>query len=427
MSARRQHIPTPLPPPIRARHPEKPTFGYNSLFTAIHDFVRERRVQPRNDPNTAGVVVERKMDGIFVRIAKDGGGKVTLLSKNLKETRDIRTLSILSGQPIPNDTILHGEYFLVDKDNLNKEVGSDAATARFFDRSSYMNAANSPSYEAYILVFDTPWFDGQDVRKKPLHERKQLLSTIKVKGNIFKLLTPDSKYAHLYNALRDSVDDKKGLERFVRAHAGPAEGFVLKRLDAPYDGHETQRSKHVTKFKPEHSRAYVCVAKILPNRDILLPRREGGWKKVAKLNDDSTFNQHLTEQIYEVLKTRIPVYVTLLFDIRFEGTMMRFARPVENLGLVFKSRGQENAFARLLPSYEEVLEVCKDHRVRVSAYLGNLVLTPPYLPKETYTRLQRTPTLQTDVVLVRALLLARWILESRELKNRARRLIESFI
>jgi bifunctional non-homologous end joining protein LigD len=85
-------------------------------------------------------------------------------------------------------------------------------------------------------VFDILWLDGENLTRRPLHERRALLARLPLEAPLKR------------------VPEVKGPKPWERACAQGWEGVVAKRRDAPY---EHRRSPHWLKMKCEASQELV--------------------------------------------------------------------------------------------------------------------------------------------------------------------------
>src|SRR4051794_33032879 len=147
----------------------------------------------------AGWMLERKLDGVrclaFVR-----KGKVTLLSRTRKPLGYTAVAEALDG--FGEDVILDGEVVAVD---AKGEPLSFQALQRGGD--------------PVLWAFDVLWRGSEDLRERPLSERRAVLE---------QLVSPGGSVA-LSEELRGS--SRKAYERACRSGW---EGIIAKRADAPY-------------------------------------------------------------------------------------------------------------------------------------------------------------------------------------------------
>ncbi len=153
-------------------------------------------------------IFEQKFDGIRL-IAFKQGRDVRLLSRN-KLPQNASYPAVVTGlEALPvRDVILDGEA------------------------TGVWGKAGRVAYH----VFDILWLDGRDLTKLPLVERRELLSTLRLRQPI------------------ELVPRLDGDKPWEQACARGWEGVIAKRRDAPY---EHRRSKHWLKMKCEASQELV--------------------------------------------------------------------------------------------------------------------------------------------------------------------------
>jgi len=166
-------------------------------------------------------IYERKLDGIRTIAIRDGG-KVKLLSRNdldLGFTAVAKAVEKQKGR-----FAIDGEVVALVGDQTSFEAlarrGHDTVPLTYY-------------------VFDILWIDGEDVRSKPLRERKQLLKD-----------TID-----FHDPLRFTEHrNEGGIAYFQEACRKGWEGVIAKRADSPYS---SKRSKDWLKFKCGHGQELV--------------------------------------------------------------------------------------------------------------------------------------------------------------------------
>jgi bifunctional non-homologous end joining protein LigD len=148
-------------------------------------------------------VLERKLDGIrclaFVR-----GGRVKLLSRTRRPLDFPAVADALEG--LGEDAIIDGEVVAVDE--RGEPLGFQALQRRALDPGSVA-----------LWAFDLPWHGSEDLRGRPLSERRSELEQIVTPGGavaLSEILDGPSRAAH------------------ERACSEGWEGIIAKRADAPY-------------------------------------------------------------------------------------------------------------------------------------------------------------------------------------------------
>jgi bifunctional non-homologous end joining protein LigD len=168
-----------------------------------------------------GWIFERKLDGIRCIAIRDGG-PVRLLSRNdlSLNARYAGVVADLEADPCTR--------FAVDG-----EVVAFEGAQTSFQRLSHPGAA------IFYYVFDILWLDGEDVRERPLRDRKALLkNSLNFKGHV--RWTP--------------YRNEAGEAMFAEACAKGWEGVIAKRADSIY---AASRSKDWLKFKCEQGQELV--------------------------------------------------------------------------------------------------------------------------------------------------------------------------
>ena len=166
-------------------------------------------------------IYERKLDGIRTIAVRDGG-KVKLLSRNDLDLGFMDIAKALERQR--GRWAIDGEVVALVGDQTSFEKlarrGQDTVPLTYF-------------------VFDILWIDGEDVRDRPLRERKQLLKdTIAFED---PLRFTEHRNEH-------------GIAYFQEACRKGWEGVIAKRADSPYS---SKRSKDWLKFKCGHGQELV--------------------------------------------------------------------------------------------------------------------------------------------------------------------------
>jgi DNA ligase D-like protein (predicted ligase) len=162
-----------------------------------------------------GWVLERKLDGIrclaFVR-----GGQVTLLSRTRKPLAFPAVVTALEG--LGEDAIVDGEVVAID--DRGEPLGFQALQRRAIERGSIA-----------LWAFDLLWRGGDDLRGRPLVERRAALEAVVAPGGaiaLSEILDGPSRAAH------------------ERACREGWEGVIAKRADGPY---RSGRSRDWLKLK----------------------------------------------------------------------------------------------------------------------------------------------------------------------------------
>ena len=165
-------------------------------------------------------IFERKLDGIRCIAVRDGG-EVKLLSRN--------DLSLNHRWPQLATELekQKGKRFAID--------GEVVA----FDHGQTSFQALGGARKVFFYVFDILWLDGEDVRPKPLRERKRLLKEAIEFGDAVRFT---------------QHRNEQGEAMYEEACRKGWEGVIAKRADSPY---ATTRSKDWLKFKCEMGQEMV--------------------------------------------------------------------------------------------------------------------------------------------------------------------------
>ncbi|HET7753830.1 MAG TPA: DNA ligase D [Anaeromyxobacteraceae bacterium] len=162
-------------------------------------------------PRDPGWVHEIKFDGYRIG-AMLRGGEVTLISRNGKDwTGQFPDVARAIAALPAREALLDGEVCIVLPDGRT----SFQALQNYF--------GGGPRAGLAYFVFDLLWLDGTDFGRRPLHERKAVLSELLEKAGI-DLLKPSSHW------------DQDGEAVWREACRLGLEGIVSKRADAPYRG-----------------------------------------------------------------------------------------------------------------------------------------------------------------------------------------------
>ena len=162
-----------------------------------------------------GWVLERKLDGIrCLAFVRDGG--VRLLSRTRKPLQFPAVSAALAGAD--DDLILDGEVVAVD--DRGEPLGFQALQRRGQDGGSVA-----------LWAFDLLWHGAEDLRDRPLSERRAALEQIVTPGGAVAL---------------SEVLEGPSRAAYERACSEGWEGVIAKRADAPY---RSGRSRDWLKLK----------------------------------------------------------------------------------------------------------------------------------------------------------------------------------
>jgi bifunctional non-homologous end joining protein LigD len=237
-------------------HPEKhpnPRRG-RARSAAVPGFIEPCHPTPKERaPQGSEWLYEIKTDGYRAQVhIRDG--KVTVYTRNGHDwTNEFGAIATAAAKLEIHDAILDGEATVLgstgaaDFQALRRELGQKRSSRLLF------------------YAFDVLWLDGQDLRARPLIERKKLLQRI-------------LKHAPKALSYVDHFDDE-GQRVFEHACRMHLEGLVAKRKDAPY---RSARQESWIKLKCVKSDTFPIIAFVeklgaKPRRiaSLYLGRREG--------------------------------------------------------------------------------------------------------------------------------------------------------
>jgi bifunctional non-homologous end joining protein LigD len=179
-------------------------------------------------------VFETKWDG-FRLVAQIGRGNVTLYSRNGIDVTRKYSVIVPTLVKIKHSCVLDGELVALDKHGRS----------RF---ELLQNALNKKAKLRYC-AFDLLFLDDEDLRKKPLLERKKVL----------RKLLPKSPYMHY------SVHvSQYGKREFAKAKRKREEGIMAKRAAALY--YSGKRTREWLKIKTGHEQEAVIVGFTQPRK-----------------------------------------------------------------------------------------------------------------------------------------------------------------
>jgi DNA ligase D-like protein (predicted ligase) len=209
-------------------------------------------------PNDSGWRYELKLDG-YRAIAFKSGGKLHLRSRNDKDFSE-RYAGIVEGlAKLPEETVIDGEVVAFDEQG----------------RPSFNALQNSGSARAAVVyyVFDLMILGGVDLRREPLHRRRQLLEE-KV---LPKLSEPVRYTATLDAPFSVLIESVKAQE---------LEGLVAKRMDSRYES--GLRSSAWQKMRVNRGQEFVI----------------GGYTRGTRTFDGIVFGYYEGKDLVYVARTR---------------------------------------------------------------------------------------------------------------------------
>ncbi len=176
-------------------------------------FIAPQLATAREDvPAGGGWVHEIKFDGYRMLAYIEGGGARLLSRQTLDWSRRFGQVTAALGDVRAEEAILDGEVCVLDERGRADFQALQALVEK-----------GKPARLSF-LVFDLLWLDGEDLRRRPLLERKAKLAKIVPRRN----------------AVLQYVDhfvprtDGDGVKFFVGACESGLEGTIAKRKDAPY-------------------------------------------------------------------------------------------------------------------------------------------------------------------------------------------------
>jgi hypothetical protein len=187
------------------------------------------------------LLIDIKCDGLRLSLGKISGKPFVYVDpESLKEkSPDVSErlpLIIQELESIPDNTVLDGEFIAVENgQTLHRTVANSILNSTKFDPKKLENIA-------HVFIFDVLFFEGQDIRSHPLHERVEYLGRIKPTQHIMvernsKALeeTADGYYVdgNDFNKIQAAIskifEDKTGRPTNI------AEGVMIKTTDHQYE------------------------------------------------------------------------------------------------------------------------------------------------------------------------------------------------
>ena len=176
---------------------------------------------------------ERKFDGERCLAYRDGG-RLRLMTRNQKQVSGTypELADALAAQD-HGDFIVDGEVVAFDGEEtsfslLQQRLGQHSPGAELVRR-----------VPVFFYLFDVLWADGQDVRARPLIERKEVLRDVIAFGGPLRFAEHRTRDGEAY---------------YAQACASGWEGLVVKRGDSPY---RAGRSRDWLKFKCQNNQEFV--------------------------------------------------------------------------------------------------------------------------------------------------------------------------
>lgn len=198
--------------------------------------------------NERKLLIDPKCDGLRLSLGKIDGKPFTYVDPEaLKEkSPDVSNrlpLIIKELESIPDNTILDGEFIAVSGDEiLHRTTANSLLNGTHFEPEKLAKYAN-------IFVFDILFFEGQDIRKHPLHERVEYLQRIKSTEHIWiekqgsdSFIVDGSDMNKINEIINNILSDKIGRPKFM------AEGVMLKDINYQYESPQNHGWGKLKKF-----------------------------------------------------------------------------------------------------------------------------------------------------------------------------------
>ena len=189
-----------------------------SMPTAIHPMLATSVEDPFDDP---AWLYEIKWDG-YRAVAFIENGKLRLVSR----TQNDLTAQFAELKDIPKfvkakTAVLDGEIVALDTDGRSSFSLMQQRTGI---RKWGQRVAGNPEIQVLYYAFDLIYFDGHDLRRLPLEQRKQALATLVVAAGPLRI--------------SDHFDQGKAL--FAAAKQQGLEGILAKKRDSCYEEKRTR-------------------------------------------------------------------------------------------------------------------------------------------------------------------------------------------
>jgi ATP-dependent DNA ligase len=179
--------------------------------------------QPKEvkDMKQEGIIAEPKYDGTrMVAYIKDG--KTTFINRrNINKTDTYPELADISKHVI-GDAVLDGEVVVIDKKHPFGNFELLATRDRLKDKE--LIKSRSKDIPLKFMAFDVLEHNGQDVRKKPLLERKKILDKLINQADGIKKI--------------EYTNDPSTLLKKIKKSG--SEGIIIKKVASPYPSGKTR-------------------------------------------------------------------------------------------------------------------------------------------------------------------------------------------
>ena len=222
-------------------------------------------------------VFETKWDG-FRLITEKRGLAARLRSRNGIDVTMKYAVLLPALQKIEGSCVIDGELCALDANGRS----------RF---QLLQNALNKKASLLYV-VFDALFVAGEDVRKKPLLERKQILKGLLPRDSLLRYSEHVAEF---------------GRREFAKAQRAHEEGVIAKRASGRY--HSGKRTREWLKFKAVYEQEVVIVGYTKPRRSrkyfgsLALAIRDKGKKRWVYAGHVGTgFDKAELKSLYEKMR-----------------------------------------------------------------------------------------------------------------------------
>jgi len=241
------------------------------------------------------LLIDIKCDGLRLSLGKINNEPFIyvdpeMLKKKSPDVKDRLPMIADELRSLPDNTVIDGEFIAVKGNEILHRTTAN----------SLLNATNFPPEKlaeyANVFIFDVLFFEGQDIRNQPLHERLEYLQQIKPTEHIWiekqsenAFIVDGSDINKINEIINNILESKIGLPKYI------AEGVMIKDLNYQYEYPTNHGWGKLKKYYEVDSLVYD--------------------KKLVKEQDD-VWNYFLginvTEEIYNHLPNNIKVEGNLL-------------------------------------------------------------------------------------------------------------------
>ena len=239
------------------------------------------------------LLIDVKADGLRLSVGRAGTEPFAFVDPELlkKKSPDVshRLPEIMKelNKAIPPNTVLDAEFIAVKGDEVMHRTTSNAIL-----NATHFSPEMLAKY-AYIYVFDCLFFNGEDIRDQPLHERLEYLHRIKSTKHIWiERLSLDtnkksdayivSSYPDINKAVNKIINNKIGRPKFI------AEGVMIKDLDTEY--------QHPINHGWGKAKKYFEVDAVVWDKK-LVKGQDDVWNYFLGINVSKDYYEHLPNKI----------------------------------------------------------------------------------------------------------------------------------